>query len=147
MSRAYTNVRPLPAAVKTRLDKLMLMLGSASDGERASAAGMITALLTEHGLDWHDIVGAMGESPAYPRNAPLQEPSPARPNGNPGTMPATELRAHIHRIERSPLNTRARQFLAGMLDRAAIYDEVFFSDKQWTWFLDLKKRAEAYNAE
>jgi hypothetical protein len=145
MTRAYTSVKPIPPAIKTRLDKLMLMLGSASPGEAANAATMITTLLADHGLDWHDVVGAIGESPAYPRNAPLQQPSPTRPNGNPGTMPATELRELIHKIERSPLNERARQFLAGMRDRADIYDEVFFSDKQWNWFQDLRKRAEAYN--
>jgi len=147
MTRAYTSVKPIPPAIKTRLDKLMLLLGSANAGEAANAAGLITALLREHGLDWHDVVGAMGESPAYPRNAPLQEPSPMRPNGNPGTMAADELRDLIHKIERSPLNERARQFLAGMRDRADIYDSVFFSDKQWKWFEDLRKRAEAYSAE
>jgi len=140
---AYTNIRPLPAAVKERLNKLMLMLGAPSDGERAAAAGMITTLLKEHGLDWHDIIGAMGQPSAQAK--PEAPKPPPRGDANPGYMDAEELRALIHRIERSPLNTRARQFLAGMLDRADIYDSVFFSDKQWTWFQDLRKRAEAYN--
>jgi hypothetical protein len=143
MSRAYTSVKPIPPAIKTRLDKLMLLLGSANAGEAANAAGLITALLAEHGLDWHDVVGSMGQSsisPDLPRS-----PSPPRPGANPGTMSATELRELIHKIERSPLNERARQFLAGMRDRADIYDSVFFSDKQWKWFEDLRKRAEAYN--
>jgi hypothetical protein len=141
---AYTNVRPLPPAVKERLSKLMLMLGSPSDGERASAAGMITTLLADHGLDWHDIVGSMGAQKSETSAPP---PPPPRSNTNPGYMDSEELRALIHTIERSPLNTRARQFLASMRDRADIYGEVFFSDKQWTWFQDLRKRAEAYNAE
>ena len=139
---AYTNVRPLPPAVKERLSKLMLMLGAPSDGERAAAAGMITTLLKEHGLDWHDIIGSMGQPQAAPKP---EQPPPPRGNANPGYMDSEELRVLIHRIERSPLNTRARQFLAGTLDRADIYDSVFFSDKQWTWFQDLRKRAEAYN--
>ena len=143
MSRAYTSVKPIPPAIKPRLDKLMLMLGSAADGERASAAGMVTALLAEHGLDWHDIVGSMGAQKPE-SSAP---PPPPRGGGNPGYMYARELHELIHRIERSPLNERARQFLAGMRDRADIYDPVFFSDKQWKWFEDLRKRAEAYNAE
>ena len=37
---SQTHVRPLPAAVRARLDKLMLMLGSVNDNERASAAGL-----------------------------------------------------------------------------------------------------------
>ena len=39
----------------------MLMLGADNDGERATAAGMITGLLKEHGLDWHDVVGSIGQ--------------------------------------------------------------------------------------
>ena len=143
MSRAYTSVKPIPPAIKPRLDKLMLMLGSAADGERASAARMITALLAEHGLDWHDIVGSMG---AQKSESSAPPPPPPR-GGNPGFMKAKELRELIHRIERSPLNAASRQFLAGMLDRADIYDSVLFSDKQWKWFEDLRKRAEAYSAE
>jgi len=122
----------------------MPMLGAPSDGERATAANMITELLKAHDLDWHDIVGSMGQPQAAPKS---EAPPPPRSTGNPGYMDAEELRTMIHRIERSPLNTRARQFLAGMLDRADIYDSVFFSDRQWVWFQDLKKRAEAYNAE
>ena len=143
MSRAYTSVKPIPPAVMARLEKLMLLLGSGNAGEAANAAGLITALLTQHALDWHDVVGAMGAQKPDPFAAP--PPPPPRPGANPGTMRADELRPLIHRIERSPLNERARQFLAGMRDRADIYNEVFFSDKQWKWFEDLRKRAEAYN--
>jgi hypothetical protein len=134
---ASTKVRPLPAAVRTRLDKLMLMLGSANDGERSIAAGMITALLKEHGLDWHDLVGSIGTP------APAPQPSPLPPKPQPGekSMTAADLRVYVHLILRSPLNKRARHFLAGMLDRADIYDVVHFSDKQWAWLRDLARRA------
>lgn len=143
MTRAYTSVRPIPPAIKARLDKLMLLLGSPNAGEAANAAGLITTLLADNGLDWHDVVGAMGQPSA--KSTADSTPPPPRPGANPGTMSSDELRELIHRIERSPLNTVSRQFLAGMRDRADIYDEVFFSDKQWKWFEDLRKRAEAYN--
>jgi hypothetical protein len=143
---AYTNIKPIPPAVIKRLEKLMLLLGSGNAGEAANAAGLITALLTQHALDWHDVVGAMGQ-PSAKSTADFPPPPPPRGTGNPGTMSATELRLLIHRIERSPLNERARQFLAGLRDRTDIYNEVFFSDKQWAWFEDLRKRAEAYSAE
>jgi hypothetical protein len=143
---AYTNIKPIPPAAMARLEKLMLLLGSPNAGEAANAAGLITALLTQHALDWHDVVGAMGQ-PSAKSTADFPPPPPPRGTGNPGTMSATELRLLIHRIERSPLNERARQFLAGLRDRTDIYNEVFFSDKQWAWFEDLRKRAEAYNAE
>ena len=141
---AYTNIKPIPPAIKARLDKLMLLLGSGNAGEAANAAGLITTLLKDNGLDWHDIVGAMGAQNGAQKPDPFAPPPP-RGNENPGFMHANELRALIHKIERSPLNDRARQFLAGMRDRADIYDSVFFSDKQWKWFQDLRKRAEAYD--
>jgi hypothetical protein len=136
---ASTKVRPLTPAVRARLDKLMLMLGSSNDGERATAAGMITALLTEHGLDWHDLVGSIGA----PSPAPKPPPPPPKPKPGPQSMTADEVRQLVHIILRSPLNERSRQFLAGMMDRADIYDIVRFSDKQWAWIRDLARRAGA----
>jgi hypothetical protein len=136
---ASTKVRPLTPAVRARLDKLMLMLGSNNDGERATAAGMITALLTEHGLDWHDLVGSIGA----PSPAPKPPPPPPKPKPGPQSMTADEVRQLVHIILRSPINERSRQFLAGMMDRADIYDIVRFSDKQWAWIRDLARRAGA----
>ena len=130
--------RPLPADVRIRLDKLMLMLGSPHDGERASAAGLITALLTEHGLDWHDVVGSIGQ-PTSPHAPP---PKPKMQAAN-RSMTAAELKQMVHEILRSPLNQRSRRFLTGMVDRADIYGEVKFSDKQWMWLSDLARKAGA----
>ena len=140
--RASTKVRPLPVSVRSRLDKLMLMLGSTHDGERASAANMITNLLKEHGLDWHDIVGSIGQPTARPE-PPKPPPPPPKPKPGPQEMTADEVKQLVHLILRSPLNDRARQFLAGIMDRAEIYDVVRFSDKQWIWIRDLARRAGA----
>ena len=137
---AHTQVRPLPLGVRARLDKLMLMLGSENDTERASAAGMITSLLKEHGLDWHDVVGSIGQPTP-------QTPAPsAKPSYSPSiqkTMSAGELQLMAHRILRSPINDRSRHFLAGLLDRANIYGSISLSNKQWHWLRDLAKRAGA----
>jgi len=140
---ASTKVRPLPVSVRSRLDKLMLMLGSTHDGERASAAGLITSLLKENGLDWHDVVGSIGQPQAKPGAPP--PPPPPKPKRDPGMkyMTATELRQLVQIILRSPLNDRSRGFLAGLMDRADIYDEVLFSDKQWIWIRDLARKAGA----
>jgi len=135
---AQTQVRPLPSGVRTRLDKLMLMLGSENDTERASAAGMITSLLKEHGLDWHDVVGSIGQpTPPSPPPKPSYSPSIQK------TMSAGELQLMAHRILRSPINDRSRHFLAGLLDRANIYGSISLSNKQWHWLRDLAKRAGA----
>jgi hypothetical protein len=137
---ASTKVRPLPVSVRSRLDKLMLMLGSSNEGERAAAAGLINNLLKEHGLDWHDVVGSIGQpAPAAPKPPP-RKPVPM-PVGH--EITADELKQLVHLILRSPLNKRAREFLAGMMDRADIYDLVILSDKQWVWLRDLARRAGA----
>jgi hypothetical protein len=138
---ATTKVRPVPPSVRARLEKLMLMLGSDNEGERASAALMITNSLKANGLDWHDLVGSIG-TPSAPQPAPTP-PKPKYSHYTQKSMSAAELRHLVHLIERSPLNARARHFLAGMMDRADIYDTVMFSDKQWTWLADLAKRAGA----
>lgn len=138
MAGAQTQVRPLPPDVRAKLNKLMPMLGSSNDGERASAAGMITALLKAHGLDWHDMVGAIGD--------PTPKVSPAKPSYGgtvPRVMTEAELKRVVHLIQRSRLSGRARRFLAGMLDKAELYGSVSFSDLQWMWFQDLAKRAGA----
>jgi hypothetical protein len=140
--RAQTNVRPLPPGVRTRLDKLMLMLGSTHDGERSSAAGLITSLLKEHGLDWHDVVGSIGQPTGRVAPPPPPPPKP-KPKPGPQEMTAAEVKQLVHLILRSAINDRSRQFLAGIMDRAEIYDIVRFSDKQWIWIRDLARRAGA----
>jgi hypothetical protein len=135
-----TAARPIPPEIRDQLNKLLLVLGSTSEGESASAAGMITKLLKRHGLDWHDVVGSIGQ---VARSAPPPPPRKTKTYTRPQTMTAAELQALVHLILRSPLNNRARHFLAGMVDRAQIYGSVQFSDKQWMWLQDLARRAGA----
>jgi hypothetical protein len=137
---ATTQIRPIPSELRGRLDKLLLMLGSEHEGESAAAAGKITALLKQHGLDWHDVVGSIGQAA---RSAPHPPPPKPKPQGGPQSMTAEELKKLVHLILRSPINNRSRQFLAGIMDRAQIYGRVTFSDKQWIWLRDLARRAGA----
>jgi len=136
---SQTHVRPLPPGVRARLDKLMLMLGSVNDNERAAASGLITSLLREHGLDWHDLVGSIGQ-PA-PAATPKPPPRKTESPGGQQSMSAAALHQLIHQILRSPLNDRARRFLAGMQSHADTFGTVKFSDKQWHWLMDLARRA------
>jgi hypothetical protein len=138
----YTATRPIPPEIRDQLNKLMLVLGSVNEGESAAAAGRITGLLKRHGLDWHDIVGSIGQAA---RSAPKPPPRQAKsyPTGRQQSMSAEELKALVHLILRSPLNNKARQFLAAMVDRAQIYGSVQFSDRQWMWLQDLARRAGA----
>jgi hypothetical protein len=54
----------LPAERRTRLIKLLGMLGSAHDGERANAGRMAHELVMQAGLTWETIVSACSASPA-----------------------------------------------------------------------------------
>jgi hypothetical protein len=132
--------RSIPLEIRERLNKLLLLLGSNHEGESAAAASKVTALLKQHGLDWHDLVGSIGEAA---RAAPKSPPRKAEAPGGPQSMTAEELKRMVHLILRSPINNRSRQFLAGLVDRAQIYGRVTFSDKQWIWLRDLARRAGA----
>jgi hypothetical protein len=47
-----------------RLEKLLLMLSSGSDGEVVSAARAIDRTLRTAGADWHDLTGLLARSAA-----------------------------------------------------------------------------------
>jgi hypothetical protein len=51
---------------RERLVKLLGMLGSAHDGERAAAGLKAHELIRRHGLTWSDIVLALPETPPKP---------------------------------------------------------------------------------
>jgi hypothetical protein len=139
---AQTQVRPIPASIRGRLDKLMLLLGSSNEGEAANAAALITRLLTAHGLDWHDMVGAIGQVAQNPSGSAPFPPRDAPKKSSSQTLSADEVRELIAAIRHGVnLNVKSHQFLAGMLDRADIYDTIHFSDKQWKWLQDLAARA------
>jgi len=143
MAASYTKVRPLPAELRDRLEKLLLVLGSASEGERASAIGMINRLLASHGLDWHDVVGAIsnGEGAQKSGGFAPPPPQPQRPSGL-HTMTDIELRKMVDAItHRIVLNENSRQFLVGMRSRADHYSTIAFSAKQWAWMQDLARKA------
>ena len=84
----YTATRPIPPEIRDQLNKLMLVLGSVNEGESAAAAGRITGLLKRHGLDWHDIVGSIGQAA---RSAPKPPPRKAKSYTGPQTMTFSEL--------------------------------------------------------
>jgi hypothetical protein len=50
---------PLSRPALDRLSKLLGMLGSPHDGERANAAALATKLLTEHHWTWPNVVDAL----------------------------------------------------------------------------------------
>jgi len=59
--------RPPLTEVVPRLEKLLLMLSSGSDGEVVSAARAIDRTLRTAGADWHDLTGLLATPAPKPR--------------------------------------------------------------------------------
>jgi hypothetical protein len=148
---AQTNVRPIPKEAHTRLGKLIPMLSSAHDGERAAAANAIGQLLKAYGLDFHDLTGAVLSSgmarPSSPPPTPQQPPRPKqRKDSETGedwvTVNSDKV---IERIEfmraQCRFSAASEEFLDGLLERANIYGDVYFSPKMQKWFKDLERQA------
>jgi hypothetical protein len=98
----------LSAVAADRLVKLLGMLGSHHDGERAAAALKADQLVRQHGLTWHDVISVP---------APMQ----------PWRRMAARCQAHAVR-----LNSKELGFVDSMLRWNGEP-----SDKQLKWLIDL----------
>jgi hypothetical protein len=133
-----TPARPLPPEVRDKLGKLLPLLSSNHDGERAGAAFAIQRVLKSHGCDLYDLVAAITTA------TPAREPSRRQPTEDDSdTMDAKGLVNLITRLRDSGawLGPRSEQFLDGLLARARRYDAVFLSARQRQWLDDLARRA------
>ena len=71
-------MRALPPADADRLVKILGLLGSSFDGERAAAALKASQFLRERNLTWPDIIRpALPPPDAPPRHEPPYRPSPS----------------------------------------------------------------------
>ena len=68
----------LPPDKKARLIKLLGMLGSEFEGERANAGALIDRIIREHGLTWHDVLEM---STAQPASSPPPSGAASPPAG------------------------------------------------------------------
>lgn len=76
---------PLPAADRERLVRMLGMLGSSFEGERAAAGLLASRLLAEHKLSWADVIA--GGVLCRPAPAPYRPP-PAPYPPSPGARSA-----------------------------------------------------------
>ena len=103
----------MPAAVVTtetreRLGKLLLMLSSAHDGERAAAAAAIERALKSAGLSWHDLAGLVTAAPATAASS--SSPLPSHP-----TVPlATRFARTSAASSKCSSPARSRRWSGGM---------------------------------
>jgi hypothetical protein len=132
------SARPITAAARERIAKLMPRLASPFDGERAATAAAIDRVLIAEGLDWHDLTAAAIAAPGTP---------PALPQAERKHIPAAILDSMIHAIEHAPkghsINARSRKFLADLRRLAGRYDPVSLSDRQLLWLQQLAERTGA----
>lgn len=72
---------------RARLVKLLGMMGSAHDGERASAAALANRLVRDAGLQWDDVIAAVGESTPPMENQRREQPQPPEKPTRPPRKP------------------------------------------------------------
>jgi len=130
--------RPLPPALRDKLGKLLPMLSSDRDGERAAAVAAIERTLKSYDLDWHDLAESIVAT------AVTLEPSRSQSEiGASTTMCAEDLIDLITWVRGSCIRPgpRSEQFLDGLHERARAYQSVFLSPRQQRWLDDLVRKA------
>ena len=106
----------LPARDLDRLTKLLGLLGSDHDGERATAARMASDLLRAHRLTWADVLG-----PAPPRPCPACTAHRAPRGAAAGSWRQTLATLAELAVRRPALFTDwERAFICNLLDRRTI---------------------------
>jgi hypothetical protein len=145
-----TAASPLPPEARAKLGKLLLMLSSTHDGERAAAAAAIERLLRANGCDLHDLValinlnGGAGLASAPPPSPPSPSSSPSwQRTSGPTTMPRDQLLEILEIIEgrSSFLPIKSAEFVASLRERARCRPAVRLSERQWDWLQDLMQRS------
>jgi hypothetical protein len=142
-----TPTRPLPAAVREKLGKLLPMLSSNHNGERVGAVAAIERVLKSNGFDWHDLTGLI-TSPAAAAPSPPPPHRPVDPQDDLGvSMLDHELVSLVEALRAARRFTaRSEEFLDSMLERAGRFDVVHLSPKQKRWLEDLALKAKGASA-
>ena len=145
---AATPTRPLPAAVREKLGKLLPMLSSSHNGERVGAVAAIERVLRSNGFDWHDLTGLITSPPAGAPSPPPRQPHPASSEDDLGvSMLDHELVSLVEALRAARRFTaRSEEFLDSMLERAGRFDVVHLSPKQKRWLEDLALKAKGASA-
>jgi len=133
--------RPVPAATRDKLAKLMPRLATQFEGERIATVAAIERVLRADGLDWNDLTAAFaGGETARP---PPRAQHPPRDDGpGPRLFAASELLTVINQIQRTvDLNDRSAGFLLSISSLARRRDPVRLSPKQFAWLRDLAQDA------
>jgi len=132
------------------LAKMLGMLGTASDHERAVVGAKVNAWVTQRGLVWTDLlvpvepeeVRAASQRPAQPPPGPQHSNSATGHNWARGpawgALAEQMLANHADRLK----GDRERTFLTDQLSRAMTFGNgTRISDKQEAWLRDILGRA------
>jgi len=110
------TVRTIPFETREMLAKLLGMLGSSSDNERAIAGAKADQLVRAHGCTWHDII-------MLPRHqAPRYDDH----------LSDVQKMAAFCNAHRNKLNAKEHEFIRAMLTWSGAP-----SEKQMRWLVDL----------
>ncbi len=132
------------------LAKMLGMLGTASDHERAVVGAKVNAWVTQRGLVWTDLLVPVEpeEARAAPQRPAQAPPGPQHSNSATGhnwargpawgALAEQMLAQHADRLK----GDRERAFLTDQLSRAMTFGNgVRISDKQEAWLRDILGRA------
>ena len=125
-----TGRTPRLSPLVPRLEKLLLMLSSGSDGEVVNAARAIDRTLRTAGADWHDLTGLL----ASPAPRPRPQPKTPRDDDNDNTDDWRAMRAFCERRSNF-LSAREKEFIADIDHwRGAL------TTKQQHWLVSIYRR-------
>lgn len=117
------KVSTLPKTDLDRLGKLLGLLGSNHDGERAAAALKATAFLSSRSLSWHDVVATLKAPPAIQSVCGSKVRSSHRADAKRCLSSGMLWKAHEREFlaqmlwQRRNPSPRQRDWLDGLLDR------------------------------
>jgi hypothetical protein len=125
----------LSPVVRGKLAKLLPLLSSDREGERAGTVAAIERVLKSAKLDWHDLAAQITVEPVE-EQPQLQKRAPAE-------MDSDDLIDLIEEIRASGVtfSTSSEGFLHSLLGRAHTNDVVLLSLKQQRWLADLAAKA------
>lgn len=127
-----------PAAFRTRLKPLLLMLTAPTGGERQNAVAAIERVLAAAGLVWHELATVLDEP--KPSLAPAAKPPFCKCDVG-YEIDCDGLAALGAVIGMSRLvNDFTLRFLEDTQGRANRLDVVLFTDKQARWRSELRER-------
>ena len=132
--------RPLSTDLCRRLARLLPLLASDQPGEVAATAAAITRALKLAERDWHDLAATITLVSMQSAPPPQQSAPPPKQERAIDSAMVGDLIEDIY-ASGCYLTDKAKGFLSDLEDRASRYALVYFSTRQWEWFVAILDKA------